>query len=59
MVCNIQNHWFSGLCPSSGILNTRKMFRLLDLLSSLGDGREKLTLLGLLERADLNHWTID
>jgi hypothetical protein len=24
MVYNIQNYWVSGLCPSSGILNTRK-----------------------------------
>jgi hypothetical protein len=24
MVHNTQNHWDSGLCPSSGILNTRK-----------------------------------
>jgi hypothetical protein len=24
MVCNIQTHWLSGLCPSFGILNTRK-----------------------------------
>jgi hypothetical protein len=23
-VYNIQNHWIPGLCPSSGILNTRK-----------------------------------
>jgi hypothetical protein len=24
MVHDIQNHWIPGLCPSSGILNTRK-----------------------------------
>jgi hypothetical protein len=24
MVYNTQNYWLSGLCPSSGILNTRK-----------------------------------
>jgi hypothetical protein len=24
MVFNTQNYWVSGLCPSSGILNTRK-----------------------------------
>jgi hypothetical protein len=24
MVYNTQNYWVSGLCPSSGILNTRK-----------------------------------
>jgi hypothetical protein len=23
-VCNTQNYWVSGLCPSSGILNTGK-----------------------------------
>jgi hypothetical protein len=25
MVYNTQNHWVSGLCPSSGILNTVKL----------------------------------
>jgi hypothetical protein len=24
VVCNTENHWVSGLCPSFGILNTRK-----------------------------------
>jgi hypothetical protein len=24
MVCNIQNYWVFGICPSSGILETRK-----------------------------------
>jgi hypothetical protein len=32
-------------------------FRKLDLFPSSGEGR-RLTLLGRLERADLNHWTI-
>jgi hypothetical protein len=35
MLYNAQNYWDSGLCPSPGILNTRKevfvlVFRLLD-----------------------------
>jgi hypothetical protein len=43
----LQNHWVSGLCPPSGIL--------LDLFPSSGEGRETPTLLGALERANLNH----
>jgi hypothetical protein len=45
-----------GLCPSSGILENRNTtFRKLDLLPS-SDEREKTpTLLGPLERTNLNH----
>jgi hypothetical protein len=32
------------------------MFRKLDLFPSSGDGKKTPTLLGPLERADLNHW---
>jgi hypothetical protein len=56
---NTQNRWVSGLCPSSGILNTRNTTRRrLDLFPSSREGRQTPTLLGLLERANLNHWTI-
>jgi hypothetical protein len=56
-VCT-QNQWISGLCPSSGILNTRKHnISALDLFLPLGEGRDTQTLLGPLERANLNHWT--
>jgi hypothetical protein len=34
------------------------MFRKLDLFPSLGEGRETSILLGPLERANLNHWTL-
>jgi hypothetical protein len=54
MVCNAQNYWVSGLCPSSGILNTtEKTFRKLDLFPSSGEGKKTPTLLGPLERANL------
>jgi hypothetical protein len=56
MVYNAQNYWVSGLCPFSGILDTRKhkvsetgCFRL-----QVRGGRH--TLLGPFERANLNHW---
>jgi hypothetical protein len=39
MVYNTQNYWVSELCPSFGILNTRKqMLWKLDLFPSLGEG---------------------
>jgi hypothetical protein len=55
MVYNTQNHWVFGLCPSPVILGNRKRF---------GNWmcfrpqvrRETPTLLGPLERANLNHW---
>jgi hypothetical protein len=34
------------------------MFRKLNLLPSSGEDRETPTVLGLLERASLNHWTV-
>jgi hypothetical protein len=55
MMCNTQNYWVSGLCPTSGVLNTT--FRKPGLFPSSGEGRKTLTLLGPLERANLNHWT--
>jgi hypothetical protein len=57
-VYDTQNHWVFGHCSSPGILEIRKqnVFRELDLFPSSGEG-ETHTLLGPLERADLNHWT--
>jgi hypothetical protein len=55
MVCNTQNYWVSALCLSSGILNTT--FRKLGPFPSSGEGRKTPTLLGPLERVNLNHWT--
>jgi hypothetical protein len=58
MVYNTHNHWVSGLRPSFGILNVRKTkSRTLDLFPSSGERREKTTLLGPLERANLNQRT--
>jgi hypothetical protein len=40
-------NWFSGLCPSSGILNTENtLLRKLDLLPFSGEGRDTLKLSG-------------
>jgi hypothetical protein len=52
-------YWDFGLCPSSDIPKNTKntTFRKLDLLPSAGEGWETPTLLGPLERANLNHWT--
>jgi hypothetical protein len=44
-VYNSQNYWVLGLCPSPGILETRR------------HNVSETTLLGLLERASLSHWT--
>jgi hypothetical protein len=56
MVYNAQNYLVSGLCPSSGILETRKHnVSELDLFPSSGEG-ETPTLLGPIERPNLNHW---
>jgi hypothetical protein len=55
MVHNIQNHRVYGLCPPSGILNNLK----LDLFPSSNESTETPTLLGLSERTNLNHWTMD
>jgi hypothetical protein len=57
MEYNTQNYWVSGLCPSRGILNNfNAVFRKLDPFSSSGEGREAPTLMGPLDRANLNHW---
>jgi hypothetical protein len=58
MVCNTQNYSVFGLCPSSGILETRK-HNVLETgsVSVLRWEGEAHTPLGPLERANLNHWT--
>jgi hypothetical protein len=56
---SIQNCLVSGLYLLSGILNTRKNNILeTGYFSSSGEGREPSALLGPLQRANLNHWTI-
>jgi hypothetical protein len=56
----IQNYRVSGLCPSSGILNTRKHnVSKTGPVSVLGWGEGTPILLGSLERANLNHWSSD
>jgi hypothetical protein len=52
---NIQNYVVFGLCPSIGIIKNR-VFRKPDLFPSSSKW-ETSTLLGPLERANLNHWT--
>jgi hypothetical protein len=53
-----QYHRVSGLCPTSGIPNTRKhSFSETGPVSVLSEGRETPTLLGPLKRASLNYWT--
>jgi hypothetical protein len=56
MVYNTRNYWGFGVCPSSGIVKNTP-FRKLDLLPSSGERVKTPTLLGPLERANLNHWT--
>jgi hypothetical protein len=54
----IQNYWVFGLCPSSGILETRKHNVLeTGFVSVLRWGGNTSTQLGPLESANLNHWT--
>jgi hypothetical protein len=56
-VYNTQNYWDFRLCPSSGILKTRRQpFRNWISFRPQVMG-ETPTLLGPLERANLNHWT--
>jgi hypothetical protein len=56
MVHNTQNQKVSRLCPSSGILRAWKHNGLeTGSVSSSGEKRETPTLLGPLERANLNH----
>jgi hypothetical protein len=59
MVCNTQNYWVFSLCPSSGILETRKhiTFRKLDHFPSSGEG-ETLSQLSPLQRDNLNQCQI-
>jgi hypothetical protein len=55
-VYNIQDYWNSGLCLSSGILNTKKTtFRKLHMFPSWVKG-ETPTQLGPLERANGVQW---
>jgi hypothetical protein len=57
MVYKTQNYWVFGLCPSSGILEAKNTtFWKMDLFPSSGEGEVTPTLLGPLERANLNHW---
>jgi hypothetical protein len=59
MVHNTQNFWFCGLYPSHGVLNIREHNISKDgFFPSSGEGMETPTRLGSLERANLNHWTI-
>jgi hypothetical protein len=55
----IQNYWVSGLCPSSGLLETSKTQRFGNWICFRPQVREEKTpaQLGPLERANLNHWT--
>jgi hypothetical protein len=53
MAYNTQNYWVSGLCQSSRTLNTRKQCFENWIYFSSCEEREKPTLLGPLERADL------
>jgi hypothetical protein len=54
----IQIHWVCGLCPSSIILNNYETtFLGVVLFLSSSEWKETATLLDLLERANLTHWT--
>jgi hypothetical protein len=55
MVYDTQTYKHSGLRPLSRNKNWNKTFWKLDLSLSSGEGEEMLTLLGPLERANLNH----
>jgi hypothetical protein len=57
MVYNTQNYWVLRLYQSSGFLKKleKTTFRKLDLFLSSDEGGD--TLLGPLERVNLNHWT--
>jgi hypothetical protein len=58
MMYNTQNDWGSGLCPSSGFLRTKSTtFLKPDFFPFSDDGRKTPTLLGLLERANLDLWS--
>jgi hypothetical protein len=52
-----QNQWISGLFTPAGVLKTTKTtFRKLDLFPSSGERMEIPTLLGLLEKDNLNRF---
>jgi hypothetical protein len=58
MVCDTQNYWVFGLCPSSGILEARRLYVSETVsVSNLRCGVEMPILLNLLERATFNHQT--
>jgi hypothetical protein len=58
MVYNTQNYWDLGLRTSSGILETRERFG--NWICFRPKVREQApTLLGPLERDNLNHWVSD
>jgi hypothetical protein len=52
----IQNYWVFGLCPSSGILETRKRFKNWISFRSQVRGEKTRTLVGPLGGANLNHY---
>jgi hypothetical protein len=54
-ILNTQNYWFFGLCPSLIILKTKEHNWFCFRPQAKG---EIPTVLGLVERANLNHWTI-
>jgi hypothetical protein len=53
----VQDYWVFGLCPSSGILKTRRTQRFWNWICFRPEvrGQETPTQLGPLERASLNH----
>jgi hypothetical protein len=57
MVYTNQNYWVFGLCSSSGIQETRKQRFGNWICFRPQVGRETPTLLGAIEKANLNHWT--
>jgi hypothetical protein len=60
MVYNTQNYWVFRLFPSSGVLDNRKHdVSEIGSVSVLGYGGKTPTLLGLLERANLDHCITD
>jgi hypothetical protein len=55
----LKNYWIFGLCPSSGILETKKNNILeTGFISILGWEEKTPTQLRPLGRANLNHWTL-
>jgi hypothetical protein len=53
----VQRHWASGLCTLSGIVDQKTTFGTLELFLSSVERRVISTLLGSLERDNLNHWS--